>query len=280
MGKTIVMRILLLPLLLACCAFPAIEPAAAAAHKKRLVCPQSWPEDASATLQKATFSRLAENSGPDSFENPTPWSALEGDDVSCLYSNGRQLLITIPGKPDHCYAGDRKHPKPGEPDDIVYCTYTPTGVPAKDAVNPREMEPLTRASTFRGVRLGMTGMEIGDVLQAKPNEPEGGYQQLFLLPDKQQVLVGYVSRQAAMIEFRPPLGKTYGLYKEICERFGFPDKYQLPGSAIWRGADGVRFVLYDGYNFGARGLQDEVAFLLDGKNLVDLDKYIERNGMP
>jgi len=274
-GRAIVPRAVLLSLVAACCAIPAIQPAAAAAHKKRLVCPQSWPEDANAALRKATFSRQAEGWGPDGFGNPVSWGVLDGDEMSCTYGNDRQLLITIPGKADHCYAGDKKHPKPGEPDETVYCTYTPTGDPVKDAVNPREIEPLTRASTFRGIGLGMTGKEMAETLQAKSDTADDDYQQLLVLPDRQQMLVGYIGHKAVMIEFRPPVGKTFGLYKEICDRFGFPENsVSHLGPSIWRGADGVRIVLYKGRTFGNHSYEDQVAFLLDGNGLIDLDRQL------
>ena len=269
-----VRRILLLWLVVGCCVISAFQPASAA-RAKRLACPQNWPEDANAALRKATFSKLAENFGPEEFGNPGSWGAEDGDELSCTYSNGRQLLITIPGKAEHCYSGDRKHPKPGEPDDIIYCTYTPTGDPARDAVNPREMEPLTRASLFRGVRLGMTSKDIAETLQATSGVVDDDYDEMFVLPDKQQMHVGYSGHQAIMIQFRLPIGKTWGLYSEVCERFGFPDSNDSSrGMAIWRGADGVRFVVYHGYRFGGRSYQEEVGFLLDGKGLVDLDRQL------
>jgi len=254
------------------------HPALAAAAPKKLFCPASWPEDAKATLRETTFTTRALGFAPDDFDSePEPWSAKAGDEMSCVYGNGRQLLISIPGKPDRCYVGEVKQPKPGEPDNTVYCAYAPTGDPAKDTVNIREMEPLARATAIHGVRLGMTSAELTDALHPKSVSPSSDFGQVFLLPDMGQILVGYRHDSASMAEFRPQPGRVDGLFKELRERFGFPDTNRHnTGPAVWSGEDDIRLVLYADRTFGNVGFPDEYAFLLDGKALAGLDIQLRR----
>ena len=246
------------------------KPDAAAAEDSlsKLSCPAAWSKDPSAKRIRVNFTSMFGHNAPLDFHaDPAPYGAVIGDELFCAYSNGHGFLITIPGKPRRCYDVAERSTLAGYIMTDAYCTYTKTGDAAKDAIQIRETAPLDRETAIHGVRLGMSHDQVAASIPPKvaPTRIDD-FEEVYVLPDTQQLLVGYGGSHDRVVfeELKPKLGQVRGLFIELKEWFGFPDKNGWPGDPmVWSGLDGVRLVVPTTPKFRNESFSDEYEFLLD-----------------